>query len=221
MSKINLGGGGYVGAFATATEKYLFVSKNAEHGDSLRAAKALGVDAVPLSISSSELVGILCRANSNGILVSNLIEERELEHLKSLGLGINVGVLESDLNAIGNNVLANDRIAIINPEYGQADIMRIREVLGVEVIKQSIGGFRTVGANNILTNRGFVINNRSEDEEKDRIDSLLGFESTRTTANTGSLSIGISAVANGRGLVVGEETTGFELARIMEGLNID
>ena len=115
----------------------------------------------------------------------------------------------------------NDRIAIVNPDFKQEDISVIRDIFGVEVIKQAIGGFRTVGANNILTNKGFIINNRAGDDEKAKLDKLLGFESMRTTANTGSLNIGLAALANSGGLVVGEETTGYELARIMDGLDIN
>jgi translation initiation factor 6 len=94
-------------------------------------------------------------------------------------------------------------------------------VLGVETIPMDIGGFKTVGANNILTNKGFVINNRATDREKDEIDRLIGFKSERTTANTGSLSIGLSAVGNSTGVVAGENTTGYELNRIVNALNVE
>jgi translation initiation factor 6 len=219
--KINLNGSGYVGAFATATDRHLFIHKYTNQSDSRAVADSLDVEMVQVVIASSEITGVLCRANKTGILVSNLVEDSELQYLRSLKLGMNVEVLGSMLNAIGNNVLVNDKIALVNPEYSARDVKQIGDVLGVEVIKLSIGGFNTVGANNILTNKGFVINNRASDEEKENLDKLLGFDSVRTTAGTGSLNVGLTAVANSRGLVVGEDTTGFELARLMEGLDLE
>ncbi len=220
-AKFRVVGSDYVGAFATASDGHAFVGS--ELGPKARSiiAENLGVDVTGLTIFGSGLVGMLARANSNGIIMSNLIDDRELDALKSAGLGINIGVIESGLNAVGNNVLANDRIAIVNPDYDAASEAVIRDTLGVEVVKAAIGGFKTVGANNILTNRGIVINNRGTDEDQERVDSLVGMKSVRSTANTGFLSIGIAAVSNSNGMVVGEATTGYEMARIMDGLGID
>jgi translation initiation factor 6 (eIF-6) len=39
-----------------------------------------------------------------------------------------------------------------------------------------------------------------------------------STANTGSPAIGLSAVANSKGIIVGESTTGYELNRMLESL---
>jgi translation initiation factor 6 len=86
------------------------------------------------------------------------------------------------------------------------------------VVKSQIGGFRTVGANNILTNVGLVINNRATDLEQKEWEKLTGFGTIRTTANTGALAVGLAVVANSKGVVAGEETTGFELNRIVQGL---
>ena len=81
-----------------------------------------------------------------------------------------------------------------------------------------IGGFRTVGANNILTNSGLVINNRATDLEQKEWEGMTGFKTIRTTANTGGLAVGLSVVVNSKGVVAGESTTGFELNRIIQGL---
>lgn len=63
-----------------------------------------------------------------------------------------------------------------------------------------------------------AVNNTISDEEKDYIENILKVKTTRTTANTGSLSIGISAIANSNGILAGDSTTGFELARLIETL---
>ena len=219
--KYNLHGSDYVGVYATATDKFALVGYGIPPKPRRLLAEALCVEVFEVSMSGSALVGIFARANSNGIIFSNLIEDSELGQVKKLFPAMRVGRLDSGLNAVGNNILVNDRIAVINPEYSAAEEGLIRDVLGVEVMRAGIAEFKTVGANNVLTNRGFIINNRSTEREKTLLDKWVGFDSVRTTANTGSLNLGLSVVANSFGAVVGDGTTGFEINRIMEGLNIE
>ncbi len=211
-------GSDYVGVFATATDDFLFVGAGLTNNSKDMIAKVLDVKCIEATISGSSLVGIFSRANSNGIVLSNITLDYEVEALKKLDLGINISVIESDLNAIGSNILANDRIAVINPDYSKKDEQDIADVLDVEVIKSGIDGFKTVGANNILTNTGLAINNRATAQEKNEWDRFSGFDSIRTTANTGALAIGLSVIANSKAVVAGDTTTGFELVRIMEAL---
>ena len=220
VAKYAINGSSFVGAFVSITEDYAFTGRNLTNGSKAVLDEVFGAKRIEFSVMGFDMIGVFARANRNGIIFSNMIEDDELKTFKGFGLEVNVSVLESDLNAIGNNILANDKIALVNPEYSKKEINSIAETLGVETIPISIGGFKTVGANNLLTNKGMVINNRCTEEEKERIDNMTGFESSTTTANLGSVNIGLAAVANSKGLVVGDETTGFELARMMDALDI-
>jgi len=221
VAKCMITGSDYIGVFAAVSDRYVFFGNRINERSKRILAETLKAHPIGLSIFATDLIGLFIKANSNGILVSRMIEDYELKALRELNLDLRMEVLESNLNAVGNNILANDRIALVNPDYHPNERKQIQDVLGVEVMATEIGGFKTVGANNILTNKGFVINNRATDQEKERIDRLLGFESTRTTANTGALSVGLSAVGNSTGIVAGENTTGYELNRIIEALNIE
>ena len=217
-AKCQVNGSDYIGAFATTTDKYTFVPFGMPAKITEMIKRVLKTECISIPINGTELVGLFSRANSNGIALSNIASEEDVKLINDLNLGVNVAVIKSNINAIGNTVLANDRIAIVDSEYTDMEARQIGDVLGVEVVKSEIGGFKTVGATNILTNGGFVINNRGTDHEKGRLDRITGFESVRTTANTGSLSIGLASVANSNGLLVGDETTGFEMNRILEAL---
>jgi translation initiation factor 6 len=219
--KYDLKGSNYVGVFAVATDRYLFAGPNLTEASRGIVSKALGVECVAVSVSASDMVGIFSRANSNGIILSNITEERELDALRDLCPEMNVERIGSDLNTIGNNVLANDRIAIINPDYDNRTKVQIGDVLGVETVRMEIGRFKTVGANNILTNRGIVINNRATEEEEAEIERIVGFKPEKTTANQGALAIGLSTISNSFSFVAGMHTTGYEFSRIQDGLNIE
>jgi translation initiation factor 6 len=211
----------YVGVFATASDRYVFLGSGIEEKDKQRISDALGVESGDRPVSSSDLVGLFARANSNGIILSNLVETGEIERLESLKLGINIGIIDSGLNTVGNNIIANDKIAVVNPDYDSSVMAQIGDILGVEVVKSQLPLFKTIGASNIFTNRGMVINNRSSDTEKAEMERISKSVSVRTTANSGSIYVGLSAIANSKGIVAGKSTTGFEMQRLTEGLDIE
>jgi translation initiation factor 6 len=218
VAKHRIHGSDFVGAYVAASEKFVFCYRGIERRMKELISQTLSAEPVELTIADSHLIGIFARANSNGIVLSNLTTDDELSYLRSLGLDLKMGVVESRLNAIGNNILANDKIALINSEYSSEEVRSIEDILDVEAMKAQPGGFKTVGANNILTNEGFVLNNRSTENEKQTLDSACGFQSVLSTANTGSLAIGLASAANSNGIVIGEATTGYELNRILESL---
>jgi translation initiation factor 6 len=218
MAKRRVHGSDFVGAYVIASERFVFCYRGIEKHNRELLARTLSVDPIEISISDSHIIGIFARANSKGMVLSNLTTDTEIAHLYSLKLDMNIGVVESRLNAMGNNILANDKIALINSEFTNEEEKRIADILDVETVRAETGGFKTVGANNILTNKGCVINNRSTEEEKKFMDNVCGFESVLSTANTGSLAIGLAGVANSKGIVIGEATTGYELNRILESL---
>ncbi|MGC8568185.1 MAG: translation initiation factor IF-6 [Candidatus Micrarchaeia archaeon] len=215
--KHRLFGNDFVGGFAVATDSFAITTSRISDRDAESIRAALKVEIKKVQFLDSELIGLFSKANSNGVLLSNTIEEEDAKKA-SKELGINMEVLKSSINALGTNMLANDKIAIINPDYKQNEVKQIEDVLGVEAIKMKIGGFKTVGAMNILTNRGMLLNNKATDEEEDRINSMLGFKVSRGTADTGLLSVGLLAIANSNGILIGEGTTNYELAHIIEAL---
>lgn len=217
-AKSRIKGSDYAGVFCTASDELVFAPLHLTEKERDILSKTLKADIIELSLGESNLVGLFSRANSNGIIVSNLATENEVRELRAKVNELNVAVLHSSVNAIGSNILVNDRIAIINEEYSERDAKLIGDVFGVEVCKMVIGGFKTVGANNILTNAGLVINNRATDLEQKEWEEKTGFKTIRTTANTGSLAVGLSVVVNSKGIVAGESTTGFELNRMLQGL---
>jgi translation initiation factor 6 len=218
VEKLEILGNDYIGAWVTATDRFFLMGNEVSKGEERILKEALGVDGFRATVNGTGFVGIYAAANSKGVLLPYGIEDRELESLKQQLSGMRVDVLHTDYNALGNNILANDKVAVVNPHYGRNEEAEIADALDVEVVKASAGGFATVGANNILTNRGLVVNNRATEYEKAALEKATGMPSEQSTANLGSVSIGLCTVANSNGLVVGDATTGFELSRIADAL---
>jgi len=221
MEKLSILGNDYVGAWVTATDKFFLIGNMASQGDERIIGKALGVDGIRAMVGGSGLIGIYVAANTKGILLPYGTEERELDAIRQALQGLQVEIFHTSHNALKNNILANDKLAIINPNYDAAEEKKIADILDVETVRLSTGGFSTVGANNIMTNKGFVLNNRASDEEHRKVEEVFGKSVEQSTANRGAVSIGICTIANSNGLVVGQLTTGFEMARIAGSLEIE
>ncbi len=219
VAKLNIGGNPFIGAFGIATESFAIIGNTATQAERRLLSENMGVDLVTTSVDGSDLIGIYSVANAGCVLMPNLVRDLELGNIRKALPGKRIERFQSDLNALGNNILANDKVAIVNPDYSADEAKAIGELLDVEVVRLAIGGLVTVGANNVLTNKGIVMNNRASEADMEMLKELVG-EISQTTANLGSLSVGLSVIANSKGILVGAETSGFELARIAEGLGL-
>ncbi|MFH0817487.1 MAG: translation initiation factor IF-6 [Candidatus Micrarchaeota archaeon] len=207
-------GNPFLGAFGCVTEKLAFVGGSS---DKLKSACAefLKAEALDISINGSDLAGIFMVANSSGVVFPGFVSNEELKIAKDAGL--NTLVLKSRFSAIGNNIAANDKIALANPELDFESIALIKDCLGVEVIQRTIAGYKTVGAAAILTNKGFLIHN-SAGGELYELEQTLSLKGGIGTANMGVPFVGMCMLANSNGYVTGEDTGGFEMHRIDEAL---
>jgi translation initiation factor 6 len=216
-AKMALYGNDFIGAFAVSNDSFTIVGGQPKQSSLEIISKNLETKVVETLVNGSDLIGLYSVINSKNLILPEMAYKSEYDRLKKELPELNISIFETDLNAIRNNILANDRVAVINPQYSQQEARRIGEMLGVEVVKMSIGGYETVGANNILTNKGIVLNNEVSEDEESLLKDLFKNVS-QSTANLGSLSIGLCTIANSHGVVAGHETTGYELANIEEGL---
>ena len=121
---------------------------------------------------------------------------------------------------MGNNILANNKAALIHEEFSDESVRTIREVLGVEVVKGKFKEVRTVGSSGLITSSGLVIPPNMTDDEIDELGKIFGVKGRVGTANFGSLYIGASVVSNSKGALIGEDSTTVEISNIEEALNL-
>ncbi len=219
VAKASIGNSSFIGAFAIATDMYSLLSSRATVNEEKYIRDTLQTKVIRTTVDGSDLIGVYIAANSKGLLIPEMSEKSEVNNLKAQLSEIQVGVMGSDLNALRNNILVNDKIAFVNTLFNRNEIKIIEDTLDVEVIKRNLGGFETVGASNIITNRGMVLCNDASDDDIDTVKKFVKSVS-QSTANLGSSSIGLCAIANSKGMLVGDETTGFEIARLSEGLDL-
>jgi translation initiation factor 6 len=214
ISKLDFTGNSYVGVFCSVNEGYVVCNPSIPEDIVRRAAESLEAEAVVTTIGSSTILGALMRANSYGSIVTNFTSRKELDKLS----GLRPVEINHKLNAVGNNVLCNDRGAVVHPGFGREAVKLIGNVLQVPVVRSTIAGLKTVGSVAVATNKGVICHPNVKDNEKGLLEEVLKVPATIATANYGTSFIGACLVGNSKGAVVGSATTPIEIGRIEEGL---
>jgi translation initiation factor 6 len=217
VAQVDINGNPFIGIFCATNEEIVFVPKDIQKKVKDKIIKTLGLEAVQLSIAGSRLIGSLMAINSTGAIVNNFIETSELLILKKY---VNVSILEEKLNAVGNNILTNDQGALVHKKFNNKSIKQIEDTLDVEVCKGTIAGIKTIGTTAVVTKHGGVCHPKVKDDEVEFLKSLFKIDLVRGTANYGIPLVGACIIANSKGAVTGTVTSGIELGRIEDGLNL-
>jgi translation initiation factor 6 len=187
--------------------------KNAE-----QVREVLGTRIVHLLIDQSPLVGILTAMNSKGVILPCYSEKNALAALKKEGLN---AIALREPFAPGNLIACNDKCALASPLIHRDEAKRISDALGVEVHQQALAGSSVVGATCVATNNGVLAFNEASEIELKFLSKIFGCKAIGGTTNFGSVCNALGVVANERGALAGEATTGFEIQRVFEALNKD
>lgn len=201
-----------MGLLGLATDRYAILARSFPDVD------VLGVPVLKTRLYGTNLIGMFCCGNSNGLLLPYFVSEDEMEKITGfLGeFDVAVGKLEDEHTAIGNLVACNDRGAIVSPKIG--DVKIIEETLGVECVKMGVGGHEESGACIAATNKGFLAHPDAE-EETGKIKKVLRVNGAAGSVNYGFPFVKSGLIANSHGYVTGQLTTGIELGRIDEALD--
>jgi translation initiation factor 6 len=211
------GGSPYLGVYLRVSEGAALVPPSAHGPVEREVERILGVRIVRTNVSESEVVGALVALNSNGVVVGDDLDPAERKALEGFGT---VSVIRQRQNAMGNNVLANDRGALVHPEFSDVAVRAIGDALGVPVRRGTLAGLGTVGMAGLATNRGVVVHPKTTEREAALAEEVLGVPLHRSTANFGVPIVGACVVANSRGLLMGRPTTAVEISHLQEGLQI-
>ena len=205
-----------IGVSAVANESLAFTSPDVDDLFLKDLEEALGVKPFKTTVGGSHVTGSLIAMNSNGAAVSGLAEEAELEIIRKQ---IPIVLLPDYINAAGNNILVNDRGAVVNPDFPDSILKQLEELFGVEVVRSAIAGCNTIGSLCKCNNKGCVCTIDATDDDVELLKEVLKVQEVqRTTVNHGSKYVGSGVIANSKGALVGDATTPIEMGRLEDGL---
>jgi translation initiation factor 6 len=218
LIQTDVNGSPYVGVFARASDRLVLVPPALPDGLVKEIERAAGVPVKPIAIGGANIIGSVVAMNSRGAVVADFADEAEIAVLE--GAGLKVGRVAGKFNAAGNNILCNDHGAYLNPDLSKPAEKAIADVLGVPTERGTLAGLKTVGSAAAATNQGLLCHPKTSDEELDLLEKLFKVEADIGTVNHGAPFIGAGLIANKNGAVAGSLTTGPELNRIENALNL-
>ncbi len=206
-----------IGLFCVATEKFCLVPRTATEKQVFEIEKTLNVPVHKAAIGYTNFLGAFAAANKNGMVVSGIVEDDERKYLEKL-LSINVCVLDSRFNTIGNLVATNDKGAVISSLFTEKQKKIISDFLGVEAYKVTVDKTPLAGSGCLTNNSGALLHRDVSDVEKETIESVLKVKSMPGSLGFGSPWVGAIAICNSSGLVTSQQTTIHEIVRADEAL---
>jgi len=173
-------------------------------------AKYLDIEIHHTAIANTRLIGALSVMNNKGILLPTTAYQNEFDYLKA-ETDLEVGVLDTKFNALGNVICANDKGAVVSPWLSKQDCQTISDVLGIEVIQKKISGFNQTGVVIVANNSGAAIHPEADEEDMKTISNVLGVKIEQCSINNGIPYVSSGILVNDHCLVVGSLTSGPEI----------
>ncbi len=216
IKTISLKGSPYIGLFCVVTDEYALVPAFMEAREIKKIEDTLNVKTIPTTIADTHLLGVLGKGLGKKLLAASTITKEEITHLEKNGIHVHV---MNEITAIGNLVCIQKNGGIISPLIPEKERISIEKFLGITLHVMSIASSELAGSCVLATEKGFLAHPRTTPEEMEALDRIFHAAGITTTANYGDPFPGNSVIANTYGIVVGERTSGPELARIDEGLH--
>jgi translation initiation factor 6 len=205
-----------VGVFCRTNDYITFVQRALSKKIKQKIVETLDAKLVELNIADASIIGSLLTFNSKGAVVTDFVDYECVKLIEKQGL--DVCVISDKLNAAGNDILVNDKGALVHPDMKDKSLKKIEQVFDVPVYRGTISSLNTVGMAAVVTNKGLLCHPKVTEDEKRVLEKIFGVNVMIGTVNHGVPLIGSGLVANTKGAIIGNLTTGIEMGRIEEAL---
>ena len=208
--KYDVYSGPNIGIFTNVNDKFVFVPNGFAETKAENLAKYLHTEYIMTPVANTRLLGVLMVLNNHGILLPRTSSPEEIANLQK-STGLNVKILDTKYNALGNLICVNDKGGVVSPLVEKEFIKEIEDILDIEVIQKRIAGFDQVGAVMETNNHGAVIHPETDEEDIKNFSNILGVNVEPATINGGIPFVSSGILANSNAVVVGNLTSGPEI----------
>ena len=208
--KYDVYSGPNIGVFTSVNDKFVFVPNGFAKTKAENLAHYLQTEYLMTPVANTRLLGILMVLNNHGILLPKTSSPDEIANLRKC-TDLNVKILDTKYNALGNLICVNDKGGVISPIIEKEFIKEIEDVLDIEVIQKKVAGFHQVGAVMEANNLGGIIHPEADEEDIKNFSNVLGVNLEPATINGGIPFVSSGMLANSNAVVVGNLTNGPEI----------
>ncbi len=208
--KYDVYSGPNIGIFTSVNDKFVFIPNGFAKTKAENLARYLQTEYLMTPVANTRLLGILMVLNNHGILLPKTSSPDEIANLRKR-TDLNVKILDTKYNALGNLICVNDKGGVISPIIEKEFIKEIEDVLDIEVIQKKVAGFHQVGAVMEANNLGGIIHPEADEEDIKNFSNVLGVNLEPATINGGIPFVSSGMLANSNAVVVGNLTNGPEI----------
>ncbi|MHA2297085.1 MAG: hypothetical protein ACXAEU_11165 [Candidatus Hodarchaeales archaeon] len=214
LEKIKVFSGSNVGVHLVATEDYVLAPENIKLNVLKNIKRCLDAPVYTIN-ANTNLFGVLTLVNKHGLVLSTVIDYESFEVIENLGLG-RVARVPKNFHALGNCAVTNDTKTILSPFIDENSRKIIKNTLKTDIKVMKLGGSVIVGSLVGANVNGAVVSDLIPEEDLDRIKEGLGIRKAGySTVNKGFMMPSTGFITNSKGVVVGEDTSGLEIMKIM------
>ena len=208
--KYDVYSGPNIGIFTSVNDKFVFVPNGFAKTKAENLAHHLQTEYLMTPVANTRLLGVLMVLNNHGILLPKTSSPDEVANLRKY-TDLNVKILDTKYNALGNLICVNDKGGIISPIVEKEYIKEIEDTLDIEVMQKRIAGYYQVGAVMKANNLGGIIHPEADEEDIKIFSNVLGVNIEPATINGGIPFVSSGMLANSNAVVVGTLTNGPEI----------
>ena len=208
--KYDVYSGPNIGIFTSVNDKFVFIPNGFAKTKAENLARYLQTEYLMTPVANTRLLGILMVLNNHGILLPRTSSPEEIANLRKC-TDLNVKMLDTKYNALGNLICVNDKGGVISPIIEKGFIKEIEDTLDIEVMQKRIAGFHQVGAVMKANNLGGIIHPETDEEDIKNFSNVLGVNIEPATINGGIPFVSSGMLANSNAVVVGNLTNGPEI----------
>jgi len=199
-----------IGIFIKVNDKFVFIPNGFAKTKAENLAQYLQTECITTPVANTRLLGVLMVLNNHGILLPSTSSPEEIANLRKQ-TDLNVKILDTKYNALGNLICANDKGGIVSPIIEKEHIKEIEDVLDIEVMQKKVAGYYQVGAVMQANNLGCVIHPETDEEDMKKFSGILGVNIEHSTINGGTPFVSSGMLVNNNAIVVGNLTNGPEI----------
>lgn len=209
-----------IGIYSKVNDSFVFIPNGFATTKAKNLAEFLKTKYIFTSVANTRLLGPLMVVNNNGILLPRTALGEEISFLKK-STGLNVDILDTKHNALGNLICANDKGGIMSPMIPTEFVKKVEDILGIEIIQRKVAKYHQAGAMAVATSRGGIVHPDTEEKDIKIMSEVLGVQLEAATINGGVPYVASGILANNKSLVVGTLTNGPELVMLTRAFKIE
>ncbi|MFA6072722.1 MAG: translation initiation factor IF-6 [Candidatus Woesearchaeota archaeon] len=207
-----------IGLYAFVNDNFALIGSEISEEVEEQMKEVFQVPIHRVTLAGTSLIGVFTAGNNHKIMIPGITFDHEREHLRKLG--INFVVFDTKLTGLGNNILMDDNCALVNPDFSDADVKKIDELMNVKTQRAEFTEVTTVGNLAVLNkSRGrALVSNDLNSEELRLIENTFKIKAIPGSVNMGSPFIRAGTLVNAHGFAMGSASGGPELANADEAL---